>query len=174
MVRELRQRLLFGVLRGRGPQPAALNAAELGLAYLRAADLTMGVVALVRGLHSALEGTTGAEATLGLISGDYLVAVRVGGSAAVELWRTGGSELTLPPSPGLLGRALARPRVETARLAAGQRLAMLSGELLGPAVMPLLQPAHLTGQDAAATCQAVVERGWRGDHEAAVLVLDLG
>jgi hypothetical protein len=171
LVRESRQRVLFAVVDAIGEGTQAWHTAVTALAHLRTVDLTMGLVSLLRGLHLVLEGTAGAEATVGLLSGTHLHAVRIG---SIELVRTGGSPLALPATPGLLGCSVGRPRVEGFTVAAGERLALLSDGVAPPGqLQPLLQPARMSGLDPASSCQEILQQGWRGDDDGTVLVIDL-
>lgn len=102
VVRVERAGVLFAVVDALGHGPLAADAAETAVRLLRAADLSIGLRAIMGELHEKMRATRGAAATLCLLRGDFLEASGVGNVGL----RSFGMDVGLVLSRGVIGSRL--------------------------------------------------------------------
>lgn len=139
LVRVAQGRTLFAVIDALGHGPVASSVAQRAVESLEAASLSEGLLAAFEGLHSALKGTRGAGATLGLhVDGeDSLELCGVGNVYVRGLQRS----VSFAPSAGVLGGRASRARVARVELRAGESLLVHSDGVARRSVAGTLEPS---------------------------------
>jgi hypothetical protein len=156
---------MLAVIDGLGHGPSAARAANAAATALRARRDTNDLMAAMLAMHSDLQGTRGAAATVCLIEGDRLTCCGVGNVAL----RSHGADIPFVLSPGILGKGVRRFRVVEAALVRGLRIILHSDGIASHFEM-----ASLSGVGAEEACTALFRSHRKPGDDSALMVIDVG
>lgn len=154
------QRLMLAVVDGLGHGPTAAQAAQAAIRRLEILAMDLPLLEMMRAVHHELSGTIGASATVCAISGHKLEACAVGNVR----FASGRSSVPLLPSPGVLGRKVAKFRVCRCELGPRTWLALFSD---GISPSARLAEAEMVTPEAA--CKAFIAQFRKREDDATIL-----